>query len=393
MSRTRKLLPRYLSHPSGRGRAVWNGTSGRREKMLPGEFNSPESLQAFARFQLELASSPEKPLPSLNGPTVVEVLAPYLQHATGYYGAGSELEAIKSSLKIVRQHYGADAVAGFGPKKLAAVREAFLRKGWSRPYVNKQVGKIVRAIRWGVGEELAPPAVYQALKALAPLRRGHCEAPEPEPRLPADPAHVAAVLPILPPHVRAIVELLRCTGMRPAEVCRMTLERIDRTGPIWTYRPDKHKNEHRGHHRAVSLGKDAQAILNAHLEGRTIGDADAMFSPRRQRDEKFAAMRAGRKSKVQPSQKCRKNDRPIRIPGERFTSNGIGKAVVLACEKANVPVWTPYQLRHLKGAELRERFSLEHVRAALGHSHASMSAHYAKGADGKLAAEVAAAVG
>ena len=46
--------------------------------------------------------------------------------------------------------------------------------------------------------------------------------------------------------------------------------------------------------------------------------------------------------------------------------------------------------RHI---ELREQFSLEHVRATLGHSRASMSDHYSKGADGKLAAEVAAKVG
>jgi len=71
----------------------------------------------------------------------------------------------------------------------------------------------------------------------------------------------------------------------------------------------------------------------------------------------------------------------------------VASAVAKACEKAGVPAWSPYQLRHLKGAELRERFSLEHVRAALGHSHASMSAHSAKGADGKLAAEVANAMG
>ena len=72
MSRTRKLLPRYLSHPSGRGRAVWNDPTGRREKMLPGEFNSPESQQAFAKLQLELASAPQMPSTSANGPTVAK---------------------------------------------------------------------------------------------------------------------------------------------------------------------------------------------------------------------------------------------------------------------------------------------------------------------------------
>ena len=69
MSRTRKLLPRYLAHSSGRGRAVWNDLTDRLEKMLPGDYNSPESLQAFARLQLELASAPEKPSSARKGPT------------------------------------------------------------------------------------------------------------------------------------------------------------------------------------------------------------------------------------------------------------------------------------------------------------------------------------
>ena len=134
MPRPRKIPPRYLSHPSGKARVVWTSSTVRREKMLPGAINSPESLQAFARFQLELASSPEKPAPSVNGPTVVEVLAPYLRYAAEYHGPGSELKTIKSSLKTVRELYGAD----FGPKKLAAYREAFVRMGWSRPYVLTQ---------------------------------------------------------------------------------------------------------------------------------------------------------------------------------------------------------------------------------------------------------------
>jgi len=392
MSRTQKVLPRYLAHRSGRARIVWNDQTGRREKLLPGLFNSPESLQAFARIQLEFATTPSMPTPSATGPTVVEVFAPYLRYATTYYGDGSELEAIKSAMKIVRDLYGADPAAEFGPKKLAAIREAFVRKGWSRSYCNRQVGKIIRCFKWCASEELAPASIHQSLKTLAPLRIGHTDAPETEPRLPADPAHVASTLPFLPPHVRAIVELLRASGMRPSEVCRMTLSQIDRTGPIWIYRPAKHKKSHRGKHRAVALGAAAQAILTAYLAVRTIADVDPLFSPVRQRDEKFVAMRAARKSKVQPSQVSRKKAK-IRQPGDWYTSHGIGQTVTLACAKAGVPAWTPYQLRHLKGAELREKFSLEHVRAALGHSHASMSAHYASGADGKLAAEVANAMG
>jgi len=305
------------------------------------------------------------------------------------------LEHVKVAVKSVRELYGMDPVAEFGPKKLAAVRESFVRREWSRPYINSQVGRIIRAFKWAAAEELAPASIHQALKTLAPLRIGHTDAPEPAPRLPADPAHVTATLPHLPPTVRVIVELLRCTGMRPSEVCRMTLEQIDRTGPLWIYRPTKHKKSHRGKHRTVALGAAAQAILTAYLDGRTIADAESLFSPRRQREELFAAMRAKRKTPVQPSQESRAKPKGkgTRLPGEHFTTNGIGHAVAKAAKKAGVPPWSAYQLRHLKGAELRQKFSLEHVRAALGHSHASMTAHYAKGADGKLAAEVANAMG
>jgi len=266
------------------------------------------------------------------------------------------LEHVKVAVKSVRELYGMDPVAEFGPKKLAAVRESFVRREWSRPYINSQVGRIIRAFKWAAAEELAPASIHQALKTLAPLRIGHTDAPEPEPRLPANPDHVTATLPHLPPTVRVIVELLRCTGMRPSEVCRMTLEQIERTGPLWIYRPTKHKKSHRGKHRTVALGAAARAILSAYFEGRTIGEAESLFSPRRQREELFAAMRAKRKTPVQPSQESRAKPKGkgTRLPGDWYKAHGIGHAVVKAAKKAGVPPWTPYQLRHLKGAELRE---------------------------------------
>ena len=128
MSRHRKVAVRYVRHSSGKARAIWNDSSAtRRERQLPGLFNSPESLEAFARLQLEIAIRVEQLPVSAGGATIVEVMAPYLRHAIDYYGPGSELEAIKVAIKVLRSVYGMDPVASFGPKKLAAVREAFLR--------------------------------------------------------------------------------------------------------------------------------------------------------------------------------------------------------------------------------------------------------------------------
>ena len=60
MARSRNLTSSYILHKqSGRGRLVWSDALGvRHEKLLPGKFNSPESLTAKARLELELAASP-----------------------------------------------------------------------------------------------------------------------------------------------------------------------------------------------------------------------------------------------------------------------------------------------------------------------------------------------
>jgi len=394
MPRPSKPLPRYLKHSSGKARIVWTDPTGvRRERILPGKFGSEESRQAFARLQLELATAPATVARITGGPTVAEILLPYLKHAADYYGDTSERDTIKDALRVVREVYGHSPATEFGPKALAAVREAMIRKGWSRTYINRQVGRVTRAFKWAAAEELIPAGMYQALKTLTALRAGKTDARESEARTPADPTAVAATLPLLPPHTRALVDLLRLTGMRPGEACRMTLGQIARSGEVWVYSPKRHKNKHRGKHRAVALGATAQAVIAAHLAGKVVGPDEPLFSPLRQRQERFEAMRSRRKSKVQPSQTDRRKAEPKRLPGAWFNPEAVCHAVQKACRKAGVDLWSPYQLRHLKGAELREKFTLEHVRAVLGHSHASMSAHYAKGADAALAAEVATKVG
>jgi len=375
---------------------VWTDAAGnRREKVLPGAYDSPESREAFARLQLELAVSPAAAVPiTLSaGPTVAEVLLAYLKYASGYYGETKELGSVKDALRGVRELYAAVPAADFGPRALAAVREGMVRKGWSRQYSNRQTGRVIRAFKWAAGEELIPITLHTALKALAPLRAGKSAAPESKARTPADPTAVDAITPHLPPHARALVLLIRLTGMRPSEACRMTLGQIDRTAAVWVYRLTKHKNEHRGKSRTVHLGAVARAVIETHLGGKELGPDDPLFSPRRQRDERYAGLRAKRVTKVQPSQMARKKKKPKKLPGEWFKPETVCHAVHKACKAAGVVRFSPYQLRHLRGAELREKFSLEHVRAALGHSHASMSAHYSSGADAVLAGEVARASG
>lgn len=393
MSRPRLSVPAYRLHkPTGKAVVTaYLADGSRRDVYLPGRHGSAESRAAYGELVAEL--KPGGVLPgSAPAASVTDLCVAYLKHAQAYYTAGGECPSIRDALRVLRAVRGPTPAAEFGPLALKEVRAAMVGKGWSRQYVNRQVGRVVRAFKWAAAEELVPATAFQALRTLAPLREGKTEAPEAPPRVAANPEHVAAALPFLAPHVRAMVELMRLTGMRPVEACRMTLGQIDRSGGVWLYSSKKHKNEHRGKHRTVALGAAAQAVIVAHLGVKVLGPDEPLFSPRRQREERMAAMRERRAADGRGEPRPRKAD-PKRVPGERYDPAALCHATAVACRKAKVPAWSPYQLRHLVGAELRERFTLEHVRAALGHSHAGMSAHYAKGADLKLAGEVAGQVG
>ena len=68
----------------------------------------------------------------------------------------------------------------------------------------------------GGQNELVPPGVLHALQAVSGLRYGRTEAKESEPVRPVANAFVEAILPHVAPQVRAMIELQRFTGMRPA---------------------------------------------------------------------------------------------------------------------------------------------------------------------------------
>ncbi len=392
MARPRNTVPSYRLHsPTGRAVMTVYDRSGKPHELYLGEHGSAESKAKYARVCAELLPGCIY-LGDSDSPAVVDLILGFWKHCQGYYGE-SEQEMIRSALRILRELHGDTRAEDFGPKALKAVRDVMVAKGWARTYVNAQVTRITRLFKWAASEELVPATIYQSLRTLVGLQEGRSQARETPKVLPAVEADVVATLPHLPHHVRALIELLRVTGMRPSEACNLTLGQIDRTGEVWVYNPIKHKTKHKGKDRTILFGAAARAILEKHLGGVVIADTDPVFSPIRQRAERYTEMRAKRKSKVPPSQISRIKAKPQVLPGERFGHRALTWAVARACERAGVPKWSPYQLRHLVGAEIRKRFGLEHARAVLGHSHAAMSAHYAKGADNKLATEVVREIG
>ena len=413
-------IPSYGLHkPSGRARVYLNG-----RHVYLGPHGSPESREKYARLIAEHLAGPQVPKPAPApasavpvqpvvardafdarsaqppGPSVNELLAAYLDFAEGYYAKDGrptqQYTNVLAALKPVRELYGTTPAAEFGSKKLKAVREHMVSvRDLSRKLVNARVNLIRRFFKWCVGEELIPPSVFEGLRAVDGLRYGRTEARETDPVKPVPDEHVEATLPHLGPQVAAMVKVQRLTGMRPGEVVQMTPGDIDRTGEIWVYRPESHKNRWRGHDRAVPLGPKAQSVLAPFLDNRPA--EKPLFSPKEAEEWRYrenppyagrdrttkrypserrrlAAQKAARrKAKRKPGRKAR--DAYDRDSYRRAVKRGVEKAKAAGDD---VEQWTPAQLRHAKATEVRKVAGLEAAQAALGHKRADVTQIYAE---------------
>jgi len=402
--------------------------------MLPGAFDSAESQAAFARLVAELAVSPTRTptRPDPNGITVNEVLLAYIEYAEQHYRAPDgvqtdEVRHIKTACRFVRELYGTTTATLFGPLSLKAVRERFVAAGWCRKSVNARVERVRRVFRWAVAEELVPPAVHQALAAVAGLQRGRTPARETAPIAPVDEATVDATLPHLTRHVRGLVEFQTLTGCRPGEACRVRRCDIDTGGAVWIFRPTLHKGSWRGKPRNIAIGPKAQTLLKAYF---TPDRDEYTFSPRRAVEERNAERSAARKTPRYPSHMKRnvakRPAKPKRAPKERYTRVSYGTAVDRACDKAFPPPpplaprpgesgrkwwarltageraevkawrkahrWHPNQLRHTFATRVRKEHGLEAAQVLLGHAKADVTQIYAERNE-LLAVDVAAKIG
>jgi integrase len=344
--------------------------------------------------------------------TVTELIDRYWQHVEGYYrhADGSptgEVQAMRYALRPLNYLHGPTAAADFGPAAVKTVRELMVRGydhpryGKQRPVcrtqINARVKRIRRMFKWAVENDLVPAGVHQALCAVAPLKRGRTEARESKPVKPVARAVVEDTLPVLRPMMADMVRLQLETGMRPGELVVMRACDLDMAGPVWLYRPASHKTLHHGHERVVPVGPRGQAIIRRHL---TTDTQAFLFSPRKLMEERAAALRANRKSKVQPSQQDRRKKRAKKKPGEVYAVTAYSHAIAQAIKRHNrgkpeserIPHWHPHQLRHLRALELKREFGLDVARAVLGHRSPALTEHYAS-LDIARAAEAAAKVG
>jgi len=310
--------------------------------------------------------------------SVNEMLLAYLGHVDAYYVKNSKPDDRTGQHPTgdppLRQLYGHTPARDFGPLALKAVRKAMVDAGLCRSEINRRVGRLVRAFKWAVSEEMVPPSVHQALQVPG-LRRGRADVRESEPVKPVPETFVESIRPHVSRQVWAMIELQRLSGMRPGEVVSMRTIDLDTSGKVWSYTPESHKTEHHGRRRLIHFGPRAQAVLRPWIRAELSA---CLFSPAEATAERVASKRARRKTHVQPSQRGRSKARPTKTPGDAYTVESYRRAIAYGCKRAGAPKWHPHQFRHNAATQLRKEFGLDVARVVLGHSSSAVTEIYAE---------------
>lgn len=351
--------PQYRQHRAS-GQAIV--TIAGRDHYL-GPWKSKTSRIEYDRLIGEwlAAGRPTAPAPSISDLTITEVAIAYVKFAVMFYVKDgkqtTEVDCIKSALRILRKRYGDTSAAMFSPLSLKALQQAMVDEEWSRGFINKQICRLRRAFRWAVSESMIPVTTWQTLTSVTGLKRGKTAARETTPVGPVDDAVVEATLPYLPPVVADMVRLQRLTGCRPGEVCAIRPCNIDTSRKVWSYRPQSHKTQHFGRERRIFIGPKAQDILRPYLLRAT--DA-CCFQPRHAEHKGYYDTRTYYHA-IQRT--------VARINRERREQDPNADMV---------PHWHANQLRHSAATEIRQRFGLEAAQVALGHSNADVTQIYAE---------------
>lgn len=348
----------------------------------------PEATAAFERTLAEWISNGRRfAEPEDANLTVADVLADYLVFAETIY-TPSCMENVKRALRLVIERFASLPVRAFKVASLQQVQEELADSQICRSTVRARINTIRRAFRWCESRRLVPAGTWEHLRSLEHVRPGRTRATESKLVEAVTWSMVEPVLPFLSTPLRAAVLLQWYSGMRPGEVCSLTGAQLDRTGPVWIYRPKQHKGVWKGRERIVRIGPRAQKVLRPLLK---LDPEAAILSPRDAIAEQKAVKAATRKTRVQPSQRLRAQRaaaNPKLEVDEFYDANTYRRAVHRACDQAaGVPRWSPHRLRHACATRLFEAGDYEAARAVLGHSRLDMTRHYAKLADSRLATE------
>ena len=353
----RKQLPKYCLHKSS-GRAFVR-IGGR--MIYLGKHGSESSCREYDRIIAEYTANGRRAFQSPDELLVEGLVVRYLDYVEKELTFAPRTKSkLIACLRLLNKLYGKQLVVDFSPTALKSIRRHYIERGLARSTINSYIHVIRQAFDWGCEEEIVPPEIAGALRMVKNLQKGKSTAAEPKPVEPVSDEVIEKTLKFVKiPQVKDMVLVQKLMCGRPQDMHNMRYCDIDQSGDVWKYTPFKHKTEKRGKTRILPIGPRAQKILKPYLE-RCKETQDQLVFPWPETNKKGPAY---------------------------YTS-----AIRAACKKAGVPVWTPNQLRHRGGTDVREKFGLDAAQAILGHASAKTTEIYAKVAFEK-AAKVAKEIG
>jgi len=379
MPRPKSTAPAYCFHIGGQARVALDGKT-----YYLGTHGSKESWAKYNALLAEYNANGQKMPETANlrladSPITVRCVTGEFRQAiaTKYANNEGRTAHYLHLCKTLESEYGNVPAEQFGPRRLSDLRELLIDSGNCRRYINTQARSVVAIFKHAASRELIPAETLIALQSLEPLRAGQSSARESRRVEPVDIEHVRATAKHLSPPIRAMLRVQLGTAMRTSEIFKMRPMDIDRSCQVWVYRPESHKNSHRGKSKAVPITGDAREALIPYL----LRPQDSYcFSPKESlkwHHEQRAAKRVTPPSCGNREGTNRKLN-PKRSPGDMFSKDSFRVAIRRAAKTAKVPHWTPYQIRHLAATVIRDALGVEPAQALLGHSRPQMTEHYAR---------------
>jgi integrase len=364
---------------------------------------SDAAKSEYQRLIREVWSRPKVAPPGLTAAqcdrlSIVDLLAAYWQHADRYYVKDgkptSTIAGIAPALRLLREMYGDQLAAEFGPLKLQALRHAWIEGGQvTRTTINHYTSYVKRVFYWAAKNELVPANVAHALRFVDHLAAGRSAARESDAVTAVDDELVEATLPHLPAIVADMVRFQRLTGARPGEVCSLRADQVKRYADakpmqlhrsasrplfpdelplrgekleVWEYRPPGHKMAHHAKLRVVFIGPKAQAILDEYLARAGDGRCFPYSVGSYRRAVARACIRALMPKRLRTISR--------RLPPQERAAL---KEEAAAWRKAHV--WSPNQLRHAAASAVTAHFGEQDgARVLLGHGSEKTTAIYAQ---------------
>ena len=139
------------------------------------------------------------------------------------------------------------------------------------------------------------------------------------------------------------------------------------------------------------IGPKAQEILKTYL---LRGGHDCLFRPCDSMKNRYERSRENRTTPLSCGNRpgTNRKSNPKRKAGDKYEVTAYARAITRAAKLAGVAHWSPNQLRHSRGTEVRKRFGLEAAQVMLGHQNADVTQIYAE-RDREKGIEIAREVG